>query len=96
MGSSPSGAMITVDNQKHGATPSVVQLERKIDHIVKIEFPGHKPFETILTRKNNGWVMGNIFLSIFGLFGALIDVSSGSIYDLTPEQVNAILAKEGT
>ena len=43
-----------------------------------------------LTRKTNGWVWGNIVFG--GIIGLIIDASSGAMYKLTPEQVNAQLA----
>jgi uncharacterized protein YceK len=91
--STPTGAAITVDNQTHGTTPTVVNLSRKDTHIVKIELAGYQPFETTITRSVSGWVWGNIVFG--GLIGLAVDAISGGLYKLSPEQVQATLSKEG-
>jgi hypothetical protein len=91
--STPSGASITVDNQIYGTTPAVVELDRKHPHIVKIELAGYQPFEATITRSVSGWVWGNIVFG--GLIGLAVDAISGGLYKLSPEQMHAVLSKEG-
>jgi uncharacterized protein YceK len=91
--STPSGASITVDNQTHGTTPTVVNLDRKDTHIVKIELAGYQPFEATITRSVSGWVWGNIVFG--GLIGLVVDAISGGLYKLSPEQLHGALSKEG-
>ena len=90
--STPSGASITVNNQIHGKTPTVVELSRKDNHIVKIELPGYQPFEATINRSVSGWVWGNIVFG--GLIGLAVDAISGALYKLSPEQLQATLAGE--
>jgi hypothetical protein len=87
--SNPTAAQVTVDGQTTGTTPVVAHLTRKDNHIVRIELPGYKPYETTLTRKVSGWVWGNIVFG--GLIGLAVDAISGGLYNLTPEQVSGTL-----
>ena len=91
--STPTGATITVDNQTHGKTPSVVKLSRKDHHLVRIDLDGYQPFEVTITRSVSGWVWGNIVFG--GLIGLAVDAISGGLYKLSPEQLHAELSKEG-
>ena len=90
--STPSGALITVDNQSHGETPTVFKLDRKMTHIVKVELDGYQPFEATITRSVSGWAWGNIVFG--GLIGLAVDAISGGLYKLSPEQLQATLSKE--
>lgn len=92
--STPTGARVVVDNQERGKTPVIANLSRKDNHIVKIDMPGYQPFEATITRSVSGWVLGNILFG--GLIGLVVDAISGGLYKLTPEQVAATLAKEGS
>lgn len=89
--STPSGATVLVDDVNLGVTPVIAQLERiKKNQKVKIELQGYKPYELILNRKTNGWIWGNILFG--GIIGIIIDASSGAMYRLTPDQIEAQLA----
>lgn len=90
--SSPTGASVTVDNKQSGQTPYVAKLSRKNAHIVRLSAPGYAPADLTLTRKTSGWVWGNIVFG--GLIGLAVDAISGGLYNLTPEQLSATLAKE--
>ncbi len=90
--STPTGATITVDGQIKGTTPAAVKLSRKDTHTVKIELPGYLPFESMITRHVSGWVWGNIIFG--GLIGLAVDAMTGGLYKLSPEQLQATLAKE--
>lgn len=94
IGSTPSGANLTVDGQSFGTTPTIANLKRGDNHIVKIEMEGYMPYETTLTKKVSGWVWGNIVFG--GLIGLAVDAISGGLYNLSPEQIQATLAKEGS
>jgi hypothetical protein len=87
--SSPSNARVTVDGRLAGKTPFIAQLKRKDNHTIKIELEGYQPFEATFTRSASGWVWGN--LAFGGLIGLAIDAISGSMYKLTPEQMQAEL-----
>ena len=94
IGSTPSGAKVTVGGQSFGTTPTIANLKRGDNHIVKIEMEGYLPYETTLTKKVSGWVWGNIVFG--GLIGLAVDAISGGLYNLSPEQIQATLAKEGS
>jgi len=93
IGSTPTGAKVTINNVLKGNTPLVVELKRKEHHIVKIELPGYMPYETAFSRSTSGWVWGNIVFG--GIIGLAIDAMAGGLYKLSPTEVNAVLAKEG-
>ncbi|HYB63654.1 MAG TPA: PEGA domain-containing protein, partial [Steroidobacteraceae bacterium] len=88
--SSPTGALVKVDNAPSGNTPLVAKLTRKDNHVVHIELSGYQPFDLTLTRSVSGWVWGNIVFG--GLIGLAVDAIDGAFYNLTPDQVTATLA----
>lgn len=93
IGSSPTGARVTIDNQERGTTPTVVKLSRKDNHTVRIEMAGYEPYEMTVVRKVSGWVWGNIVFG--GLIGLAVDAITGGLYKLEPSQVQASLARQG-
>jgi hypothetical protein len=93
LASSPTAAKVTVDNVPLGSTPLVTKLSRKDNHIVKFDIDGYAPFEATMTRGVSGWVWGNIVFG--GLVGLAVDAISGGLYKISPEQVQATMAKQG-
>lgn len=91
--SAPTGANVTIDNQKFGVTPLVADLSRKSDHIISFELEGYQKADLTITKSVSGWVWGNIIFG--GLIGLVVDAISGGLYKLSPEQLNAELKKEG-
>jgi hypothetical protein len=91
--SSPTGAQVSVDNQAGAVTPYVAKLSRKDNHIVKLSMDGYAPAELTLTKSVSGWVWGNVVFG--GLIGLGVDAISGGLYNLTPPQLQAALAKQG-
>lgn len=87
--SSPSNAGVAINGVNIGSTPVMVDLKRKDSHIVRISLAGYETYETTLTRKVSGWVWGNIVFG--GLIGLVVDSSTGGMYKLTPEQIQAEL-----
>ncbi len=92
IGSTPSGAKVTVNGQSFGTTPTIADLKRKDNHILKIELDRYLPYETTLTKKVSGWVLGNLLFG--GLIGLAVDAISGGLYNLSPEQIQVALSKE--
>jgi len=92
--SSPSNAVVTIDGKMIGRAPLTENLKRKNTHKVVMTLDGYHPYELTLTKKSNGWVWGNIVFG--GLIGLVVDASTGSLYKLSPEQVNADLKSNGT
>ena len=91
--SQPPGATVVVDSQTAGTTPVAAKLARKRSHRITVTMPGYQQFEMVTTRKTSGWVWGNIVFG--GLIGLIVDASTGGLYDVRPEQVNAQLARTG-
>ncbi len=88
--SRPTGADVYVDGQLVGKTPMWAHVKRKNDHTIRVMMQGYEPFEAGLTRKLDGWVLGNILFG--GIIGLIIDASTGSMYKLTPKEIKARLA----
>jgi PEGA domain len=86
----PTGASVRVDTTAYGITPITVALRRKDHHIIQINLDGYQPFEITTARSTSGWVWGNIVFG--GLIGLVVDASTGGMYKLTPEQVQATLS----
>ena len=91
LSSSPTGALVKIDNQQVGNTPLTYKMERKGSHIISFELEGYQPYQTTITSKLSGWVWGNIVLG--GLIGLGIDAITGSLYQLSPEQIHAQMSK---
>ena len=88
--STPAQATVFVNNVQLGTTPFVTKLKRSVKtHNVKIILDGYKPYETVLTRKFNGWFFGNI--AIGGLIGVIVDLSTGAVYGISDSEVNVSL-----
>src|SRR5688572_18791905 len=60
VGSSPTGARVTIDGVERGSTPVVVDLKRRDTHLIAIQTEGYLPYEMTLSRSVSGWVVGNI------------------------------------
>jgi len=89
--SNPSTATIFIDEVEVGKTPFEIKLLRKSEHTVMIKLDGYQTYETKLTKKLNGWFVGNILIG--GLIGLIIDPITGAMYSLSPNQVNAQMNK---
>lgn len=74
-----------------GNTPLYADLERKKGHIVLITLEGYQPYQITLTRGKTGWIWG-IVIS-FGLVGVVVDVITGVVYKLEPEQVSVAMVR---
>ena len=90
IGSTPSGAKVTIDNGTAANTPFVAKLSRKNLHAIKLEADGYAPAALTLERKVSGWAWGNILFG--GLIGLAVDAGTGGLYKLTPEQLNTTLS----
>lgn len=83
--SKPQLAQVKVDGSLAGKTPITLDLARKQDHTVEISLPGYQTTRFNLTRKISGWFYGNVLLG--GIIGIAVDMSNGSMYALTPEEL---------
>lgn len=89
--SQPSGAEVYVDNSNIGETPVSEELSRGSEHSVRIELEGYEPYEMQITNSVSGWVAGNIIFG--GVIGLAVDWGTGSLYKLSPKQVDADLSE---
>lgn len=89
--STPDGASITVDGNKMGVTPSVVQLQRGETHLVEIQKAGFSKYTLTTGKSITGWFWGNLLCG--GLIGIVIDLATGSAYDVDPHNIIATLDK---
>lgn len=90
--STPSGAIIRVDDAISGQTPTTLTLSSRHAHTLRIELAGYKPYEAQLHQKLNGWVFGNLFFG--GVIGIVVDSADGAIFALKPNQIDAQLVAE--
>jgi len=89
--SSPPGAVITLNGVSYGRTPVITKLKRDTNYIVKLELPGYEAYETTLIKHIDVWIWGNIISG--GIIGLAVDSLTGSLYNLTPGQVEATFTK---
>jgi hypothetical protein len=91
LNSTPPNAKITVDGNKFGTSPQKINLERGSTHLVRFELDGYDPYEILLTKKMSYWVWANVANGFIP--GWVIDMFSGSMYDLLPEKIDAQLTE---
>jgi hypothetical protein len=89
--SNPSAATIFIDEVEVGKTPFEIKLARISEHSVMIKLEGYQTYETKLTKKFNGWFVGNLLIG--GIIGLIIDPITGAMYNLSPDQVNAQMSQ---
>jgi len=85
----PTGAKVFHNGVPAGTTPAVLELKRNAHHTIRVEKEGFTPYEETLTRSTSGWVWGNIFFG--GLIGLAVDAIDGSIYNIEPGRIQAML-----
>lgn len=89
--SSPDDAEVWVDGARVGRTPTIVNLSRKHDYLVKIVKDGYKESTVKIEGNTSAWILGNVIFG--GLIGCGIDFISGGAYDLTPERLDVNLTQ---
>lgn len=91
--SDPPGALVEVDGEAAGHTPTVAILSRASNHTVRLSAPGYEPAGVTLRRGLTGWAWGNaVFLALPGL---LVDAHTGALYELSPARVDTTLVPSG-
>ena len=103
--SEPEAAAITVSNKAGekihaGTTPVTLTLKRGAGYFqpeeyrVRVSKDGYKPVELTVTGSVNGWYIGNLLFG--GLIGMLlVDPTTGAMFNLAPDAVNATLESDG-
>jgi hypothetical protein len=99
--SNPTGAKFTIYSAKgtvvdSETTPAKIKLERSQGYFkgeeykLVFEAPGFYPGETYIKSELDGWYIGNIVFG--GLIGfVLVDPLTGSMYTLSPRELNYTL-----
>jgi hypothetical protein len=89
--SSPAGARILVNGEDKGMTPTTLTLPKSRTHQVVFRLDGHGDVMVNIDRKFDAGsaLLGNLFS--WGLIGLVVDLSNGSAYQLTPQQLNVTL-----
>lgn len=89
----PPGAKVINDGDEIGTTPCEVRLSSKKSHKIEITAKGYESQKVNIDNSFSiGYTIGNLFS--FSLLGILVDVASGSIYNLQPNDVNVTLNKK--
>lgn len=89
----PGAKVLNESGEEIGVTPCEVKLTSKRAHKLSIASSGYA--SRTVNIENNfsiGYTIGNIFS--FSLLGLIVDVASGSIYNLQPDEVNVTLSKK--
>ena len=86
----PSGAQVIVTTTggmpiMSGNTPFNYKLPRNKDYKVSIKMDGYKEQEVWINKEFSLYVAGNLLCG--GPLGLALDVLSGSMYDLSPDEV---------
>lgn len=87
--STPSGAQVRIDGIPHGDSPLFPSLKRKKAHTVAFSLEGYEPHQTIVKTRLSGWVWGNILFG--GVIGLIIDLITGSVKELYPDEIHVDL-----
>ena len=95
--SSPTNAEVFISGKKgtiKAVTPATVSLKRSSDYMVRFEKDGYVPQTQQISHTMDGWMVGNVFLVWFALIGGVVDLATGSMWHLTPNQMYANLSKQ--
>jgi len=84
--SEPQGVRVRSDTGASITTPGSFDLSRNQDHTLVAEFQGCESQQKELKHKLQSWFWGNIFLC--SIIGGIVDLASGSCYELHPEKVH--------
>jgi uncharacterized protein YceK len=92
--STPSAATVWINNDSH-ITPAIISLDRNSQYTLIFRQNGYTPASATLNRNLSPWLFGNLFLvpPLGTIVGLAIDVHTGALWNLSPEQVNVVLWK---
>ena len=77
--SDPQGAEITINGQRQGISPRVIQLARGKAHLLELRKDGYRPHSTILSGTvEAGWVILDV---LCGLIPVIVDVATADWKD---------------
>lgn len=87
--SQPSAANVTVDGAAVGVTPLLFDMKRKSKHIVTISKPNYVAQWIVISRAAAPATFGNVLVG--GFIGLGVDAASGAMFNLEPNEINAVL-----
>lgn len=88
--SNPPGATVIVDGRPCAMTPTVLRLDRKVEHQILLEKEGYMAAEADLKPRINPWIFGNVVVG--GLIGVVVDLATDSERSLSPSKVDVQLS----
>ena len=79
--------------QSSGVTPATVSLRRGADGCkITVSKEGYEDATIAFAKKVSGWIWGNILFG--GIPGAIIDATTGAMYNRVPDSVQVNLTKK--
>ncbi|HEU4407596.1 MAG TPA: hypothetical protein VFS43_20185 [Polyangiaceae bacterium] len=75
-----------------GTTPATVNLSKKSAYVLTVKLEGYQESKVPIDQDFNGWI---ILSALCGILPAGIDVLTGGMWDLTPEQIHVELRRLG-
>ena len=90
------GAVIKIDGQQYGETPTVLSLKGKSSYLLTVEKQCYAPKTQIINGEVRilAGVVGNIF-NLTGLVGFGVDYFSGALFKLPTQQTVELDSVEG-
>ncbi len=90
--SDPGGAKVIIDGANQGVTPMSVSLKRGKNHVIEIKMEGYDYYKLTTDNTITGWFWGNLICG--GILGLVIDLATGSAYDVDPDIISVTLSKK--
>ncbi|MDP2036451.1 MAG: PEGA domain-containing protein [Ignavibacteria bacterium] len=66
------GAKVYLDGKLVATTPTVVDVPRKSECVIRVELEGYEPVEIDRDKSLNGWFIGNLLIG--GVIGITVDL----------------------
>ncbi len=92
--SSPDQALVFIDGEPMGKTPFVISLDADKKHTITVKKDGYVEKTIEIDKELNPWFWGN-FGTVIPL-GMIVDLATGSMYRLTPSDINVKLIGLGS
>ncbi len=92
--SDPPGAVVMVNGEQRGVTPTTITLKRGRDHQVIFKLDGYDDLLINLEKEmDTGWyIFGNLFS--WGVIGWVVDIANGAAYKLSEDELHAAMQEE--
>jgi predicted membrane protein len=94
--STPSQAKVVIKTtggvlKWEGVTPATTKLSKKDEYVATISLTGYKDKEISISHTGiEGWFWGNLLCG--GVIGIVVDLVTGAIHTMGPEDINVTLA----